>query len=63
VAPAEVIKPVKATLKDGTPIEFEPDGSVVILGTDGSHTEAPDGVLTLKDGTTFAVKSGKKVDD
>jgi len=48
-------------LKDGTKIEIGSDGIVKIINADGTKTTAPDGVLTLKDETTFNVKDGKKV--
>lgn len=51
---------IKAELKDGTHIEIMADGSVLIVNSDGSKTPAPDGVHTLKDGTTFEVKDGKQ---
>jgi hypothetical protein len=68
-APAEAASSVPktnfitATLNDGSKIEFEADGSVMVIAADGKKTPAPDGTLTLKDGTPFVVKDGKRVAD
>jgi hypothetical protein len=58
---AQTAKPVMDELKDGTKIEIGTDGTVSIMNADGTKTTAPDGVLTLKDQTTFGVKDGKKM--
>lgn len=55
-------QPVKATLNDGSKIEFDADATVWVV-TDGTRNPAPDGLMTLKDGTSFVVKSGKRVSD
>jgi hypothetical protein len=52
--------PVSGELKDGTKIEIAPDGVVSVVNADGTKTAAPDGMLTLRDGATVVVKSGKK---
>lgn len=57
----QTAKPVMDELKDGTKIEIGTDGTVSIVNADGTKTTAPDGVLTLKDQTTFGVKDGKKM--
>ena len=62
-APTEPPKPIHAELNDGTQVEFGLDGSVSILNKDGSKDPAPDGILTLKDGVTFTVKGGQRVDE
>jgi len=54
---------IVATLNDGSRVVFEPGGVVMVLAKDGSKTPAPDGMLTLKDGTPFVVKDGKRVSD
>jgi len=54
--------PVQSELKDGTKIETGLDGSVTVVNVDGTRTPAPDGILTLKDGTTISVKNGNKVE-
>lgn len=58
-----VAQPVIATLLDGSQIEMDADSSVWALNFDGSKSAVPDGILTLKDGVTFAVKDGKRVDE
>ena len=55
--------PVIAELNDGSKVEFDADGSVMVLQADGSRTTAPTGILTLKDGTPFVVKDGKRVSE
>lgn len=61
-APAVVEPPsINATLNDGTKIEIDADNTVWVLGADKSKTPAPDGTLTLRDGTPFVVKDGKRV--
>jgi hypothetical protein len=62
-APPNNPKPIHAELSDGTQVEFDLDGSVWILNKDGSKDPAPDGILTLKDGVTFNVKNGNRVDE
>jgi hypothetical protein len=63
-APAVIAPPaVIAELKDGTKIEMGADGSVTALNADGSKAPVPDGILTLRDNTTFAVKNGKRLDE
>jgi hypothetical protein len=62
-APPNNPKPIHAELNDGTQVEFDLDGSVWILNKDGSKDPAPDGILTLKDGVTFNVKNGNRVDE
>ncbi len=57
----EADKPIAGELKDGTRIEIGSEGTVTLTNTDGSKNTAPDGVFTLKDNTTFSVKSGRKV--
>ena len=52
-----------ATLIDGTKVQFEAAGVVMILHKDGTKTPAPDGMLTLRDGTPFVVKDGKRVSE
>ncbi len=59
--PVAQATPVEGELKDGTKVEFGTDGTVSIVNVDGTKTPAPDGVHTLRDNTTFAVKDGKKV--
>lgn len=51
-----------AELRDGTKIEISDDNTVTIINPDGTRNVAPDGILTLKDQTTFDVKDGKRVD-
>ena len=59
--PAPLPQPVTAELNDGSKVEFEADGAVLVVGADGTKTPAPDGVLSLKDGVPFVVKDGKRV--
>lgn len=61
--PAPLPQPVKAELNDGSKVEFDADGKVWVVDASGSRTIAPDGILSLKDGTPFAVKNGKRVDN
>jgi hypothetical protein len=56
-------QPIGAELSDGSKVEIEVDGSVMVVNPDNSRTPAPDGTMTLKDGTPFIVKDGKRVDD
>lgn len=58
--PPPPAQPITATLNDGSKVEIEVDGSVWVLAADGK-SEAPDGTMTLKDGTPFVVKEGKWV--
>lgn len=58
----EAPQPITGILQDGTNMEISDDGIVTLSNTDGSKSTAPDGVYTLKDETTFAVKDGKKTD-
>ncbi len=62
-APPNDPKPIHAELNDGTEVEFGLDDSVSILNKDGSKTPAPDGNLTLKDGVTFTVRNGQRVNE
>lgn len=55
-------KPVSAELNDGSQAVFRSNGSVSVLGPDGKFRLPPDGVLTLKDGTTFQVKGGMRTE-
>lgn len=60
--PAEEDKtPISASLLDGTEAVFYPDGKIKVKGTDGKEHTPPNGVLTLRDGTTFAVEHGVRV--
>jgi len=47
--------------KNGTKIEMDSDNSVYDVFPDGARVAAPDGVLTLIDGTTLTVKDGKRI--
>ncbi len=61
--PAPLPQPVSAELNDGSKVEFDADGTVWVLNPAGGKTVAPDGILSLKDGTPFAVKDGKRVNE
>lgn len=54
-------QPVIANLNDGSKIEFDADGTVWVLQENATRTPAPDGTLTLKDGTPFIVRDGHRV--
>lgn len=57
-----VPQPVTATLNDGSVVEFDADGTVMVIDK-GNKFQAPDGTMTLRDGTPFTVKDGKRVDE
>jgi hypothetical protein len=57
-----VPQPVTATLNDGSVVEFDADGTVLVIDK-GNKFQAPDGTMTLRDGTPFTVKDGKRVDE
>jgi len=59
--PAEVPQPISADLIDGSKVEIDADGTVWVLNPKGGKTAAPDGTMTLKDGTPFIVKDGKRL--
>jgi hypothetical protein len=61
--PAPLPQPVIGELTDGSKVEFGADGSVWVLAADGNKSQAPDGVMSLKDGTPFVVKNGKRVNE
>jgi hypothetical protein len=61
-APGNPTAPVAAELSDGTQALFGADGKVSIVSSDGRYRAPPDGVLTLKDGTSFTVEGGARVD-
>lgn len=54
--------PITAALNDGTQVIFFNDGTVKVKIAGGKELTPPDGVLTLRDGTTFAVKDGKRIE-
>jgi hypothetical protein len=60
--PGDDNAPVAAELSDGTQALFKSDGSVSIITQDGRYHTPPDGVLTLRDGTTFNVEGGMRND-
>lgn len=47
--------------KSGETVEMDSDNSVYIVYKDGARTHAPDGIMTLADGTTVTVKDGKRI--
>lgn len=57
------LKAISAELMDGTQVIFNPDGTVEVVGIDNKKRTPPDGVLTLRDGTTFAVEKGFRVEE
>ena len=59
----EAPHPIVADLSDGSKVEIDADSSVWVLQPDASRTVAPDGTMTLSDGTPFVVKEGKLVRD
>ena len=52
---------VQSELQNGDKVEVDPDNSVWVFNQYGAKSAAPDGALTMKDGTTVNVKDGKKV--
>jgi len=60
-AAAAVPQPITAELNDGSKVEIDADGTVWVLAADGGKTVAPDGLLTLRDGTPFVVREGRRV--
>lgn len=53
---------ISAELVDGQNVLFRENGYVSIVDERGRYITPPDGVLTLRDGTTFTVKDGLRVD-
>lgn len=60
-APPEETYPLTAELLDGTVVVFGKDGAVTVKGSDHKERVPPDGILTLRDGTTFEVHGGVRV--
>lgn len=60
LSPNDANSPVAAELMDGTQAIFRSDGSINVVMPNGKYVVPPDGVLTLKDGTTFNVEGGKR---
>jgi hypothetical protein len=52
---------VLTRLDDGTKIEMDSDNSVYMVYPDGARVAALDGVHTLANGQTIAVKDGKRI--
>ncbi len=53
---------ITAELYDGQHVVFRDNGSVMIMDERGRAKLPPDGLLTLKDGTTFKVKRGMRTE-
>lgn len=53
---------IMAELNDGQHVVFRNNGSVMIMNERGRAILPPDGVLTLKDGTTFNIKDGMRTE-
>lgn len=53
---------IMAELSDGQHVVFRNNGSVMIMNERGRAILPPDGVLTLKDGTTFNIKDGMRTE-
>lgn len=51
-----------AELNDGQHVIFRNNGAVMIMNERGHAILPPDGILTLKDGTTFNIKDGMRTE-
>lgn len=54
---------ISAELIDGQQVVLHENGYVSIVAERGRYITPPDGILTLKDGTTFNVRNGLRVDE
>lgn len=52
---------IMVNAKDGSKIELDSDNAVYKVFPDGARASAPDGILTLSDGTSITVKDGKRI--
>ena len=59
---AENTDAIMAELNDGQHVVFRNNGYVSIMNERGRAITPPDGVLTLKDGTTFNIKDGMRTE-